>query len=165
MAFAQLEWNRLDVQAIVGHRGVATILQHDRDRAKNWLTTHGYAVLEFDFADGIAAMVTQFGQALQWQKQFGYELSGEVANLDAIADGFSALPGAGALVMMFDNVDSMYSAHSEWVLGFAAIIADASLAQLAVGARFFSLWSIPSGHSTFVGQVIAQSMVGVPLRF
>jgi hypothetical protein len=72
---ADLDWSRLDVQAIVSNGGVATVSPDRAAACRSWLEGEGYEVLTWNLDGGFAAAIPIFSRMLRWQEQFGYELS------------------------------------------------------------------------------------------
>jgi len=87
-AFTSLDFTRFDVWAIVADGGVTIVDVAHRQSCYEWLKREEYAVLSIDFADGISPAVAAMGKLFDWENQFGYSLSPESRNLNALRDGF-----------------------------------------------------------------------------
>ena len=99
-AFAELDWSRIDVHAIVGPgAGLATIDERRHSACCDWLLRHGYTIGSLDCRSGLAEVVPARGHILGWQTRFGYSLGPSDRNLDALRDGFEFhIPEGGGRV-------------------------------------------------------------------
>jgi hypothetical protein len=160
-AFQDLDWQHIDVQAIVGSAGLATIDEQRHHSCQSWLRRQGYAIDSLDFTDGLAAAVTRLGNIVQWEEQFGYALRSDSRNLDALNDGFSFLEASpdGGRVLELIRPDLAWQEDSRWLLGLLSIAQEHSRRELALGRRFFTLLVVPDKASAVIGQVIDQSKV------
>ena len=87
-AFETLEWRRLDVTAIVTFGGVATLDEPRREACRAWLERQGYQIHTLDGASGLARVLPTLKSDVSVEEQFGYALSLERRNLNALRDGF-----------------------------------------------------------------------------
>ena len=83
-AFAELDWTRFDVWAVVAMEGVAVVESAHREACLDWLRQHDYAVTTIDFAQGVGPAVVALGEKFRWEEQFGYRLTPDNPNLDAL---------------------------------------------------------------------------------
>jgi hypothetical protein len=165
-AFQSLDWNRIDVWAIVGCAGLATIDEHRHRSCQSWLQRHGYSIDSLDCSDRLATTITDLGKLLRWEEQFGYSLRSDSRNLDALRDGFGYIEPAepdGGRVLELIRPDLAWQEDSHWLLGLLSIAQEHSRWELALGRRFFTLLIIPDA-SPLIGQVIDESQVSVPFR-
>jgi hypothetical protein len=164
-AFQDLDWQRIDVWAIVSCAGLATIDEPRHRSCQSWLERHGYSIDSLDCKNGLATTVTNLGSLLRWEEQFGYSLGSENRNLDALRDGFSFLVASepdGGRVLEIIRPDLAWQEDSRWLLGLLSIAQAHSRQELALGRRFFTLLVIPDKTSPLIGQVIDESKVSVP---
>lgn len=148
----QIDWNRLDVQAIVGHHGIAVIDLTRRAACLDWLRRQDYRVEQIDCTTGIVRALERLDVIFRWKEQFGYHLSDGSRNLDALRDGFDFdVPASGGLVLELFQPDVIYREDSRWLLGLLAIASEHSRYHLACGRRFFTLLVLPEG-SNMIGQ-------------
>lgn len=135
----QIDWSRIDVQAIVGHHGVAVIDLARHAACLDWLRRRDYRVEQLDCTVGISAVLERLDVILRWEQQFGSRLSDGSRNLDALRDGFDFdVPASGGLVFELFQPDAIYREDSWWLLGLLAIASEHSrIIWLAVAA--FSL--------------------------
>jgi hypothetical protein len=162
-AFAELDWDRFDVCAIVGPTaGVATIDERRHFACREWLRRHGYAIDSLDCRNGLAEVIPALGRMLRWQEQFGYSLGPNDRNLDALRDGFEFdVPDGGGRVLELFRADVAWREDARWLLGLLSIAHEHSIQQLALGRRFFALLAIPE-DSPPVGAGIDQTQVPCP---
>jgi len=165
-AFEKLDWKRIDVSAIVGSAGLATIDTPGHAACKTWLTEQEYAIDTLDMTQGLAAAVTDLGNLLRWEEQFGYALTPGSRNLDALRDGFSILeaPKDGGRVLELIRPDLAWEEDSRWLRGLLSIAQEHSRWELALGRRFFTLLIIPSAPCPLVGQVVDQTAIPRPFK-
>jgi len=158
-----LDWNRIDVSAIVGPTGgLATIDERRHPACREWLRRHGYAIDSLDCRPGLAEAVPALGRMLRWQAQFGYSLGTGDRNLDALRDGFEFdVPEGGGRVLEVVRADLAWQEDPRWLVGLLSIAQEHSRRQLALGRRFFALLVIPE-HSLLVGAAIEQTQVPCP---
>jgi hypothetical protein len=137
-AFAELDWTRFDVWAAVALEGVAVVQPVHRDACLAWLRQHDYAITSIDFAQGVSPAVVALGETFRWQEQFGYILSPDSRNLDALRDGFDfdLRPGQSHVLELL-SAEVAHRENREWLSGLLAIAHEYSRWQLALGARFF----------------------------
>lgn len=86
--FADLDWRRIDVEAIVTFGGLATIDERRHQVCRDWLLSQGYEIGTFDCRPGLAVAIPELGRLLNWEQQFGYALGPDNRNLDALREGF-----------------------------------------------------------------------------
>jgi hypothetical protein len=151
-AFAELDWRRIDVTAIVTAGGIATIDEPRRDACRAWLGRHGYATDTLDCAGGLAGFVPAFSQLLRWPEQFGYELSIDRCNLNAVRDGFdfAATPDRGRVLELL-HADRLWGDDKRWADGLLSIACGHTRTHLALGTRFFTLLVMPA-DSRLIGR-------------
>jgi hypothetical protein len=160
-AFEDLDWRRLDVWAIVAGRGLATVEQIGVPMCEDWLRREGYRIVPLDFANGIGDVVVGLGQMLDWGRQFGYELSRDSRNLDALRDGFDFDPGSHAgAVLVLHAFERAWTDDARWSRGFLEIACEHSLRQLAVGKRFFAVVIVADPSSPLIGLPLEGHCVG-----
>jgi hypothetical protein len=148
----QIDWSRIDVQAIVGHHGLAVIDLARRDACSDWLRRHGYRLEQLDCTIGIKVVIERLGQMFRWEEQFGYRLSDGSCNLNALRDGFEFdVPVPGGVVFELFQPDLIWKEDAQWLLGLLAIASEHSRRHLACGRRFFTLLVLP-GPSPMIGQ-------------
>ena len=163
-AFDQLDWTRFDVWAAVAMEGVAVVEIARRDACHAWLGEHGYTVTSVDFAQGVGPAVMALGEKFRWEEQFGYRLTAERRNLDALRDGFEfdLKPGQGHVLELL-NSDVAHKEDPRWLAGLLAIAHEYSRWQLALGARFFATLFLDPG-SPLIGAPYETLSVPVPFR-
>lgn len=161
-AFAELDWTRFDVWAIVSNEGVTVVDLAQRQACLAWLRRYNYAITSLDFEAGVGPAVALLGKELRWEEQFGYELTPTNRNLDALRDGFDfdLQPGHGRVLELL-NGDVAYREDPRWLLGLLAIAHEHSLHQLALGARFFAVLVLRH-DSPLIGASYERSSVPVP---
>lgn len=152
-AFDQLDWTRFDVWATVALEGVAVVETARRDACRTWLRQHGYALTSIDFAQGVGPAVVTLGEQLRWEDRFGYKLTPEKRNLNALRDGFEfdLKPGQGHVLELL-NAEIAHREDAQWLRGLLAIAHEHSRWQLALGARFFTMLLLDRG-SPLIGVV------------
>ena len=162
-AFDQLDWTRFDVWAVVALEGVVVVKIDQRDACHSWLRQHGYALTSIDFAQGIGPAVVALGELFRWEEQFGYRLTSEKRNLDALRDGFEfdLEPGQGHVLELL-NADAAHREDPRWLTGLLAIAHEYSRWQLALGARFFATLVLDRG-SPLIGA--AYETLSVPFPY
>jgi hypothetical protein len=158
-AFGELDWSRLDVQAIVSQSGLAVIDVDDYEAYRTWLAREGYAVDRIDFNGGLDAAVADFGRLKNWEQQFGYSLAAGKRNLDALRDGFSfeETTSAGRVFEMW-RPDVAWLEDRRFVAGWLSIASEYSREQLALGRRFFTTLAVPR-DSQIAGNAIEELRV------
>jgi len=119
--------------------GVAVVESAHREACLAWLQQHDSAVTSIDFALGIGAVVVALGEKFRWEELFGYRLTTDSRNLDALRDGFdfNLKPGE-AHVLELLNAEVAHREDPRWLSGLLAIAHEHSVRQLALGARFFA---------------------------
>lgn len=148
----QIDWRRIDVQAIVGHHGIAAIDIARHAACEHWLRRHDYRLERIDCAVGMAGVLERLDALFRWEEQFGYRLIDGSGNLDALRDGFAFdVPVTGGLVFVLGQPDVLFREDSRWFLGLLAIASEHSRYQLACGRRFFTLLVLPD-DSPMIGQ-------------
>ena len=137
-AFDQLDWTQFDVWAVVVMEGVAVVETRHRDVCRAWLRLHGYTVTSLDFAQGVSPAVAALGEQFRWEEQFGYRVSPENRNLNALRDAFDfqLKPGGGHVLELL-NAEAAHREDPDWLAGLLSIAHEYFLCQLALGARFF----------------------------
>src|ERR1017187_8020668 len=159
----QIDWSRIDVQAIVRHHGLAVIDLARRSACLDWLRRHDYRLDQLDCSVGIDALIEMLGQMLRWEEQFGYPLSSGSRNLNALRDGFDIdVPASGGVVLEFLQPDLILREDSRWLLGLLAIASEHSRYHLACGRRFFTLIVLPD-KSPMIGQKFDE--IAVPCAY
>ncbi|MDR3612896.1 MAG: hypothetical protein P4L53_04965 [Candidatus Obscuribacterales bacterium] len=157
MPFEDLDWRRIDVMAIAGNWGLATIDEPQRKSCREWLRRQGYVIDSLNCTNGVSAAVTDLGKLLHWEEQFGYTLSPESRNLNALRDGFLEYlvepPGSDRVFEMI-RPDLLFQEEPEWLTGFLSIAQERCVGELALGHRFFTLLVVPDEKCTLIGQRI-----------
>ena len=149
---AQIDWSRIDVQAIVGYHGLAVIDIARQAACLEWLRSHGYHLEQLDCTVGINAVIERLGQMFRWEEQFGYRLSSGSCNLNALRDGFEFnIPSSGGIVFELFRPDLIGNENASWLFGLLAIASEHSHHHLACGRRFFTLLVLPD-RSPMIGQ-------------
>ncbi|MBI5548380.1 MAG: hypothetical protein HY901_31240 [Deltaproteobacteria bacterium] len=158
-AFDVLDWRRLDATAIVTFGGLATVEEPRHDATRAWLLAEGYVIDTFDCQPGLSVSVPALGRLLKWEEQFGYELAPDSRNLDALRDGFDfPVVEGGRRVLEILRPDLAWREDQRWTCGLLSIAEEHCRAQLALGARFFSILVVPE-KSPFIGAVIIDQPV------
>lgn len=162
-AFDQLDWACFDVWAVVANEGVAAVETGQRDACHDWLRKHNYAITSIDFEKGIGPAVVALGERLRWEDQFGYTLTAESRNLNAVRDGFdfNLKPGQRHVLELLHACVAHHE-DAQWFAGLLAIVHEHSRRQLALGARFFATLFLDSG-SPLIG--VAYETLSVPGPF
>ncbi len=94
-AFTAIDWQRIDVWAIVQCGGLGCVEPARHAACPAWLERERYTFDTLNFGSGLADAVSASGQLMQWERQFGYSLDGGSCNLDALRDGFEFDAPAG----------------------------------------------------------------------
>jgi len=158
-AFADLEWRRIDVTAIVTHGGLATIDERRHQACREWLRRQGYEIDTFDCRPGLAVAIPELGRLLRWEQQFGYSLDPNTCNLDALRDGFEfVIPEGGGRVLEIIRPDLAWKEDRRWLCGLLTIAQEQCRQQLALGRRFFVLLVVPE-DSSFIGATVEEVTV------
>jgi hypothetical protein len=162
-AFDDLDWTRFDVWAAVALEGVAVVETSQRDACHTWLRQHDHALNSIDFAQGIGPAVVAMGELFRWEEQFGYRLTPEKRNLDALRDGFEVRlkPGQGH-ALEFLNAEVAHRENPRWLRGLLAIAHEHSRFQLALSARFFAMLVLDR-RSPLIG--VGYETLSVPVPF
>jgi hypothetical protein len=162
VAFDQLDWTRFDVWAAVAMEGVAVVETAHRDACHAWLRQHGYGVTSIDFAEGVGPAMVALGEQFRWEEQFGYRLTAEKRNLNALRDGFefNLKPGQGHVLELL-NAEVAHREDPHWFAGLLAIAHEHSRWQLALGARFFATLVLDR-DSALIGAQYEKLAVPVP---
>jgi hypothetical protein len=161
-AFDKLDWRRIDVWAIAGCAGLASIFEQARPFYREWLERNGYAIDSLDCRPGLRKAIPELGRVLKWEEQFGYSLGADSRNLDALRDGFEfEIPAGGGRVFEILGADIAWHEDSRWMLGMLSIAQEQSRWQLALGRRFFTLLVLPEG-SPLIGVEIEKTAVPFP---
>jgi hypothetical protein len=162
-AFSELDWRRIDVQAILAHGGLATIEKRRHAACREWLVRHGYEIDSLDCRPGLSIAVPELGRMLRWEEQFGYALQPDSRNLDALRDGFEfEIPEGGGRVLEILGPDLAWEEDPRWLCGLLSIAQEHCREQLALGRRFFALLVVPDGRSPLIGVVIEDQRVPGP---
>jgi hypothetical protein len=142
--------------------GVAVVKPAHREPCLAWLRQHHYAVTSIDFAQGVGPAVVALGKKFRWEEQFGYRLTPESRNLNALRDGFDfgLKPGEGHVLELL-NAEVAHGEDPHWFSGLLAITHEHALHQLALGARFFSTLVVDAG-SPLIGAPYETLSVPVP---
>src|SRR5687767_6266720 len=160
--FNELDWRRLDITAIVQHCGLASAEEPRHAEVLDWLSANGYRVETVDCRGGLAQLLPQFNRLFHWEQNFGYELSPDRRNLNAVRDGFHFdVPPDGGVVLELVRPDVVWREDTYWLLKLLAIAQEHSLRQLALGRRFFTLLVLPP-QCPLVGEVVEETRVPSP---
>ncbi|HET6250554.1 MAG TPA: hypothetical protein VFE47_22900 [Tepidisphaeraceae bacterium] len=162
-AFEKIDYTRFDVWAAVVMEGVAVVETPHRVACHSWLRQQGYTIASIDFAQGVGPAVVALGELFHWEEQFGYRLTAEKRNLNALRDGFEfdLQAGQGHVLEML-NAEVAHQEDPDWFGGLLSITHEHFLCQLAVGARFFGMLILDRG-SPLVG--VGYEMLSVPVPF
>jgi hypothetical protein len=154
-AFAELDWRRFDVYALLALRGVATVEQVMSHRCEDWLRGRDYRVVTLDFAGGIGPALVHLGKTLRWREQFGYDLAPGSRSLDALRDGFDfGIADGGGVVLVLRGFAVGWDEDSAWCRGLLGIVTETSLRELALGRRLFGVIVLSDAGSPLVGQAL-----------
>jgi hypothetical protein len=161
-AFAELDWTLFDVWAAVGLNGVAAVESKLRVDCLVWLRQHEYTVSSIDFSPGVGQAVKALGEMFRWEEQFGYKLTRESQNLNALRDGFEfdLKPGQGHVLELL-NAEVAHNEDPHWLSGLLAIAHEHSRRHLALGARFFAMLVLDRGNP-LIGAPFETLSVPVP---
>lgn len=119
-------------------------------------------ITTLDCGHGLGRAVVGLGRIFDWESQFGYALSSDRCNLDAIRDGFHFEVAAnGRRVFEINRPDLTWRDDPAWLLGLLSIIREHSREELALGRRFFALLVLPDG-SPLIGASIEDAKVPCP---
>ncbi len=158
-AFTDLDWQRIDVTAIVTDGGLATIDERRHEACRQWLLRQGYGIDTLDCRPGLAVAIPALGRLLGWEEQFGYALRPDSRNLDALRDGFEfSIPQGGGRVFEIIRPDRAWREDRRWLCGLLSIAQEHSRQQLALGRRFFTLLVVPE-DSPLIGAAIEEVTV------
>src|SRR3569833_1075404 len=141
-------------------RGVAAVSHDEYGELKAWLTETGYATVTIDFTDGLAHGIDQINHIFRWEEQFGYLLSIERRNLDAVSDGFRFdMSGYGILLDIL-GAEAAWREDRRWFMGLLSIASDASHGYLSVGERLLTVVPVPEYLSLPVGKTLRKQRLG-----
>lgn len=158
--FERLDWQRFDVWALAQTRGLATIEQVSAARCEDWLAQNGYRLEALDFSRGIGDALLQFAELVDWRNQFGYALSRDSRNLDALRDGFEFDGGGHAGVgLVLRSFERAWQEDADWSRGLLEIASEYSLWELAQGRRFFAVIVVTDGASSLIHQPLGAPAV------
>lgn len=158
-AFADLDWRRIDVTAIVTFGGLASIDERRHPACRDWLLHQGYDIDTFDCRPGLTVAVPELGRLLGWEQQFGYALGPDSRNLNALRDGFEfTIPEGGGRVFEILRPDLAWREDRRWLCGLLSIAREQCRQQLALSRRFFTLLVIPE-NTPLVGAVVEEVTV------
>jgi hypothetical protein len=160
-----MDFTEFDVGGICTGRGLAVVDPADLDRYRQWLNDRHYSRSTVDFANGIGAVVFKFGELFRWHEQFGYSLTTESRNLDALRDGFGFCYAAdtGHVLEML-NGEIALAEDKEWFLGLLSICSEYSHTEMSLGKRFFTTLISPK-ESSLIGQTVDRNIVPWPFQF
>ena len=158
-AFTDLDWQRLDVWAIVGFSGLAVIHEQQLLPCHAWLESKHYLTKTLDCRPGLEKAIPELGRMLDWEAHFGYVLAADNRNLDALEDGFDfEVNWSEGFVFEVIGADLAWQEDPRWLLGLLSIAQAQSRKHLALGHRFFTLLVLPEG-SPLIGTAIEESRV------
>lgn len=154
-AFDDIDYTQFDAWAIIACAGLVSVRAEDCGEALAWLRERGYLADEFDFSGGIAPVVEALGMALRWDQQFGYFLTRETCNLDALRDGFdwNVPPAPAGRVMVLHAPEVGWQENADSLRGLLSIAREFSRRQLALGRRYFTVLPLAPG-SPLPGEVL-----------
>jgi hypothetical protein len=153
-AFEKLDWRRLDVGAIVNNEGLLAAKNQDADVCLNWLRNNGYEIVSVDCRSGLSHVIPFLGELFRWEENFGYQVTVEPRNLDALRDGFDfTIPESGGLVFELIRPDVLWVEDPRWLMGLLSIAREYSRWKLALGQRFFTFLVLPA-ETTLIGTQI-----------
>ena len=153
-AFEKLDWRRLDVDAIVNHEGLLSVEDQDAQVCRNWLLTNGYEIVTVDCQQGLSDVIPFLGKLFRWKENFGYELTVDKRNLNALRDGFDfTIPESGGFVFELIRPDVLWVEDPRWLIGLLSIAREYSRWKLALGQRFFTLLVL-STEATLIGNQV-----------
>jgi hypothetical protein len=164
MRFPEIDYRRFDYWAIVTGRGMVTIEASASDSCRKWLLANQYEVTSFDFRSGISDVVAGLGEFLRWEYQFGYRLSPESRNLNALRDGYFGypVPNEGGAVTIFKGFEQAWIEDEEWIKGLLSIGSEFSLIQLSVGRRYFVVVEVSDRESAVIGRTFDEHQIPYP---
>jgi hypothetical protein len=160
-AFNNLDWDRIDVTAIVAHSGLAIIPERRHSACREWLVHQGYQIDTFDCRPGLAVAIPELGRRLRWEKRFGYALTPDSRNLDALRDGFTFDCSEGGRVFEIVQADLAWEEDRRWFCGLLSIAQEQCRYRLALGQRFFTLLVVTELSPLF-GAPIEQAQIPGP---
>lgn len=159
----RLEWDHIDIMAIVGDGGLGTIDEKRHDACLVWLSRHGYNLDTIDCTQPVNEIVADLQRLFHWEARFGYAPDPANRNLHNMEDAFTFdIPEGGGHVLELLGADMAWQKEPEWILGLLLIAQMYSRCQLALGRRFFALLVIPE-DSDMIGEIVQQ--VRVPSTF
>lgn len=161
-AFTQLIWEHIDVWAIAGMGGLATIEEERREACRSWLSRNGYSLDTLDCTQPLNQVAAALHTLLRWEEQFGYTPEVGRRSLDALRDGFAFdIPEDGGHVLELLRGDLVWQEDPVWVRGVLSIAQEYSRWQLALGRRFFVLLVV-AAQSPMIGDPIEEARVPGP---
>jgi hypothetical protein len=150
-SFDRTDWTQFDFWAIAAGGGLTVVAERDRERCHQWLVSRAYQITTLECNHGVGKLVLDFNRLFRWEEQFGYSLTEESRNLNALRDGFEFdVPVVGGRVLELYRADVVWHEEADWFRGLLAIATEHSLRQLALGRRFFTTLVLPKG-SALVG--------------
>jgi hypothetical protein len=122
----------------------------------------GYVITSIDFARGVGPAVIALGELFHWEEQFGYRLTAETRNLNALRDGFGfdLMTGQGHVLELL-STEVAHQEDRDWFVGLLSIAHEHFLYQLALGGRFFAMLVLDRG-SPLVGVEYEKLSIGAP---
>jgi hypothetical protein len=166
-AFSEIDWHRFDFRTLAGGRGLAVVDTAHAPAYRAWLKRNDYAVESLDFGGGVGPAVEELGRLLNWEEQFGYVLTRDNYNLNAIVDGFregfelTPRPESG-LVFELLNAEVAYAERPLFLTHLLSIASGHAIRRLALGGRFFTTL-ILGPNSPLIGHVYDSH--AIPGRF
>lgn len=161
-AFKELIWQHIDVWAIVGFGGLATVIEQDHEKYRTWLTSNGYTVDTLDCTRPVNEIFEEYQRIFDWEKQFGYKPDFSNRNFYALRDAFTFdIPEGGGHVLELLRVDLAWQQDSEWVREVLSIAQAYSRRELALGRRFLTLLVVPE-QSEMIDTLIEEIKVPYP---
>ena len=71
-AWEKLEWEHIDIMAIVGDGGLGTIEEERHAACRAWLSHNGYNLDTIDCTQPVNEIVADLQRLFRWEERFGY---------------------------------------------------------------------------------------------
>jgi hypothetical protein len=161
-AFKELIWQHIDVWAIVGFAGLATVIEPEHEKYRTWLTVNGYTIDTLDCTLPVTKIFEEYQKMFHWEEKFGYKPDFANRNFSGLRDAFAfEIPEGGGHVLELIRVDIAWKQDPEWVSELLSIAQAYTRHELALGRRFLTLLVVPE-DSEMIGTLIEEIKVPYP---
>jgi hypothetical protein len=109
----KIDHGRMDISAIVDHRGIAAVDSLRAPACERLLKRQGYLLVHLDCSLPFPDVLLELGRLLRWEEQFGYRLGMGRPNLDALADGFEFDVPTGGMTFVLRYPEALAAAEPD----------------------------------------------------